>query len=220
VYALVIPITIAVAVYQVGFSDVKLLAKHTGMVFLWSVGGTAGAKKFIGWVARGAIAVAQKEEWPTAPKSDPPLRGPESGAKPPKLPPVLPILCLALLGCGLTPLQGAIITADAMADSVNAAAPILREQCVEPMQVAALAGDKPRGQALAAKCDVPVTVYEAVRLAHVALSGAIVDCAAGKCSTLASALSVAVRTVVKLAPAIAELVGSTAALSVPGKVTQ
>ncbi len=158
IYALIVPITLMVAVYQVGFSELELTAKQAGAIFVLVVGGTAGVRKYIGWSAASAVAVATGKPVPQVPsisdvkvellRSDGTseviegevIEVPEENlakGKPSKFVPPMPVLfCIALalacIGCA-SPLQGFIATADAAAVAGDTARPVLRELCVEPM---------------------------------------------------------------------------------------
>ena len=111
---------------------------------------------------------------------------------------IFTVLAVCLVCCGCSPLPAAIITADAMADAANVAAPILKENCVEPMQAALAAQDKARGLEIDGRCKGPVAAYAVLQAAHMALAAVIVECAAGKCTDLVS-------TLMKAGPAAAQL---------------
>lgn len=74
VWLSVVPITAAVAVYQVGFSDPKLLAKHAGIILLAVVGSRAAAYKVGAKIAGALVALVRGDTIPPAPPfgSDPP----------------------------------------------------------------------------------------------------------------------------------------------------
>lgn len=82
-------------------------------------------------------------------------------------------------GCG-SPLATAVHVADAGAAAADAAKPVLEQSCSEPMARAARLHDNDLALAVAAKCDAPMIAYEALRIAHVALRGAILEVYAGR----------------------------------------
>ena len=104
---------------------------------------------------------------------------------PPPVGPVVSSLLLMIVlggaagGCG-SPLATAVHVADAGAAAADAAKPVLEQSCVEPMARAARLHDNDLALAVAAKCDGPMIAYESLRIAHVALRGAILEVYAGR----------------------------------------
>ena len=147
--------------------------------------GKAGAERdkteAIG-AALDALAVAANELGPEHPvsKAEGEIRKHLRPSKPPPPVPPLPLLLLVLcVGCAPSQLQIAASIANVAAETGSAAAPVLEARCVAPMKAAADAGDKVAARQVAELCDPAVTAYEALRVAHVALRGAIVVAASG-----------------------------------------
>jgi hypothetical protein len=153
--------------------------------------GKAGAERnkteAIG-AALDALAVAANELGPEHPvsKAEGEIRKHLRPSNPPPPVPPLPLLllalcvgCVPLLGCAPSQLQIAASVANVAAETGGAAAPVLEARCVAPMKAAADAGDKVVARQVAEVCDPAVTAYEALRVAHVALRGAIVVAASG-----------------------------------------
>jgi len=116
------------------------------------------------------------------------------------------------VGCA-SPLTTAVSVADAGAAVAESARPLLDQACVEPMSRAARLRDNELALAVAAKCDGPMMAYESLRIAHVALRGAILEVYGG--SSHAAAL---LAQVPELARAGARLAAAVRALST-GTVT-
>lgn len=107
---LVPALSIGVAMYQVGPADLKLLAKHAGLLYLTAYGGHEGGKRLLTWLLGMVKAYREGKEPPT----DPPL----VEAKKPSIPPALTTLgcfVLALVGyavlTGCGPAQHPCVTA-------------------------------------------------------------------------------------------------------------
>lgn len=101
---LVPALSAAVGVYQVGYSDVTLLAKHAGLLYLTAYGGHEGGKRLIRWVF-GLIAAVRAG---TTIPPEPPL----DDVKPPSVPPApkMPGPLMAI-GCFILALVGyAVLT--------------------------------------------------------------------------------------------------------------
>jgi len=139
--------------------------------------------------ALDALAIASTELGPDHPvsKIEGEIRKHLRPSKPPPAaPPPLPLLllvlavgCVPLLGCAPSQLQIAANVANVASETGNAAAPVLERHCVAPMRAAAEAGDKAKALKVAELCDPAVSAYESLRVAHVALRGAIVVAASG-----------------------------------------
>lgn len=135
---------------------------------------------------------------------------PEPPTTPPPTIATMALLCLALMGCaGTSPLVAGAEAHKHATKTVDAAAPILREKCVEPMQRAAALEDatarRDAAVKVATRCDVPVASYEQARTAVVVLGAALTAAATGDLSRLPAAVASAGEAAVKLAMAIAEV---------------
>jgi hypothetical protein len=100
---IVVPlVSLGVALYQVGPSDLKLLLKHSGILWLAAYGGHTSVKQFLKWAA--AMIAAMRAGTTLPPPPD--LVNPESikVPLPSKLPPLPVIMTFSLLalGCGAT----------------------------------------------------------------------------------------------------------------------
>lgn len=76
---LVPALSVAVGVYQVGYSDPTLLAKHAGLLYLTAYGGHEGGKRLLRWVF-GLIAAVRAG---TTIPPEPPLEDVEKPSVPP-----------------------------------------------------------------------------------------------------------------------------------------
>lgn len=198
----VLPIAAAVALYQVGYADLKLTAKHAGLLYLSAYGGAAGIRKLGRWALDAWKAYQAGDTIPPPPPigSD----GPQSAAptmpkSPPRLPPTLGgMLCLAALalaGCA-SPIYMAAAVNNVAADSLNEAAPRLQRHCID--EVATLA---PAAAVLARRdeCEPLTLAYDGAAAAVVALRAALLAAAGGDASGLSAAVALVVSAAGELA---------------------
>lgn len=98
---------------------------------------------------------------------------------------VLSVAAVGLLiasGAGCTReafLSRAVPVADTLEGQVRTTGVDVNRECEKPMERAVAAGDRSAGQAIATKCDEPVTRYEAGRTAHLLLTEVIMQVYAG-----------------------------------------
>jgi hypothetical protein len=128
---------------------------------------------------------------------------------PPSIPPpavLLLVFALApsLTGCGSLLATSADV-ANAGAAAGEAAAPIIVERCIEPMQAALQHADVALARATADRCDPAVAAFDLLRSTHVALRAGIVAIASGRMPTDPIAL---IGDVVDASQAMATAIGS------------
>lgn len=105
---------------------------------------------------------------------------------PPSIPPppgAVLVLFLALApvvsGCGPSLLNTAATVANAEAEALEVAQPILQERCITPMVQAAERNDVAAARAIADRCDAPIAAFDLARRTHIALRAAVVAIASG-----------------------------------------